>query len=90
MDGDLLMSYKVSKYSKDFSNELAGRVAVVLFDATEPITINDIKNRDMVLSNITSQKITRILSNLIDTGFVVKGKNKTGHMTYVCTDNVKR
>lgn len=48
------MSYKVSKYSKDFSNELAGRVAVVLFDATEPITINDIKNRDMILSNITS------------------------------------
>lgn len=78
------MAYKKigSKYSKDFTAELNGKTAVILAEAKEALTIDQIKLFDMSLTNVSSQKIARSLNHLIDMGFAVKSKNKAGRMVY--------
>lgn len=47
------------------------------------MTIDEIKSQDMILQPLTSQKMARLIGNLIEMGLVRKGKSKSlGRMVY--------
>ena len=75
--------FKTSKYSPRVNQELEIRVLDILAHSEESLSIQQIQQSDIILSKHTSQKITRILSKLIEMGFVRKGKSKsTNRMMY--------
>lgn len=76
------MPYKTSKYSKKQTDEWTGRIAITLAEANRALTIEEIQNMDITLSNITSQKMARMLGHLVDMGVATKIKNSSGRMTY--------
>lgn len=67
---------KTKKLSATQESELHFRVLDILNNSEDALTIDEIKSRDMVLSPMTSQKITRVLGYLTEMGFVRKGKSK--------------
>jgi hypothetical protein len=75
---------KTSKYSKEFTNEMTGRIAVVLAEEQNALTIQEIQLRDVSLVGITSQKMARMIGHLVDVGLVAKAKGKDGRMVYKC------
>jgi predicted transcriptional regulator len=75
--------FQRSKYSKDLNSELNFRVLDILANSQEAMNIDQIKNEDMILKDITSQKMARVLGNLNDMGLVAKAKSKsTNRMMY--------
>lgn len=80
------MPYKTSKYTTTQNSEFTTRCIDVLENSPEALTIDQIKQRDMVLNNLTTQKISRILSHMAEMGFVKKCKDRvSGHMIYKST-----
>lgn len=75
---------QTSKYSKEFTNEMTGRIAVILADEQQPLNIQEIQRRDINLTGITSQKMARMINHLVDMGLVAKAKGKDGRMVYKC------
>lgn len=75
---------QTSKYSKEFTNEMTGRIAVILAEAQEAMNIQQIQNQDLNLVGITSQKMARMINHLVDMGLVAKTKGKDGRMVYKC------
>lgn len=75
---------QTSKYSKEFTNEMTGRIAVVLAEAQEGMTIQQIQCHDPNLVGITSQKMARMINHLVEVGLVAKAKGKDGRMVYKC------
>lgn len=73
---------KTSKYSKEMTNEWTGRIAVVLAEEHEALTIEAIQLRDTTLSGITPQKMAKMLGHLVEMGMVAKSKNRAGRMVY--------
>lgn len=73
-----------SSYSKEMTNDITMRVLAVLMESPKPMTIAEICERDICLTGITSQKITRSLTRLCDAGLIMKSKSKSkGRMVYV-------
>ena len=72
------------KYSKEFTNEMTGRIAVVLAEEQGALNIQEIQQRDLTLVGITSQKMARMIGHLVDVGLVAKAKGKDGRMVYKC------
>ena len=59
------------------------RILSILNESEEAMTIDEIKSQDMILQPLTSQKMARLISNLIEMGFARKGKSKSlGRMVY--------
>ena len=75
---------QTSKYSKEFTNEMTGRIAVILADEQAALNIQQIQMRDPNLVGITSQKMARMINHLVEMGFVAKAKGKDGRMVYKC------
>ena len=75
---------QTSKYSKEFTNEMTGRIAVILAETQEGLTIQQIQCHDPNLVGITSQKMARMINHLVDMGLVAKAKGKDGRMVYKC------
>ena len=75
---------QTSKYSKAFTDEMTGRIAVVLAEEQAALNIQQIQERDMNLVGITSQKMARMINHLVDVGLVAKAKGKDGRMVYKC------
>lgn len=70
--------YKTSKYSKEQNNSIRFNILWALselakFSGVDTNTMKNTSPYSMVLSSITSQKITSELKKLIDSGMVVKG-----------------
>lgn len=76
------MPYRRSKYSDAQTNEWKGRAAVVLAESEEAMNIDQIKGKDMVLSQVTPQKMARMLNALVEQGFAAKAKNRDGRVIY--------
>ena len=55
---------------------------IVLSDAQAAMTCDQIRQSDLELVGVTPQKMTRILSGLVERGLVVKTKGKDGRMRY--------
>ena len=75
---------RTQKYTDKFTNEMTGRIAIVLAESQKGLTIPEIQSLDMVLTGITSQKMARMLSHLIEVGLVGKAKGRDGRMHYKC------
>lgn len=76
------MPRMTSKYSKEFTNEMTGRIAVILADAKNGMTIEEIQGLDMNLVGITAQKMARMIGHLVEMGMVAKSKGRDGRMRY--------
>ena len=76
------MPYHTSKYSKEFTNEMTGRIAVVLAEAQNGMTIEEIQAADMNLIGITPQKMARMIGHLVEMGMVAKSKGRDNRMRY--------
>ena len=77
------MAYKTSKYSAQQNSELTVRCIDVLENSPEAMSIADIQKSDMVLHDVTSQKLSRILNHLVEFGVIKKTKDRaSGHMVY--------
>ena len=71
------------KYSLEQNVDFGMRALGVLSESTEAMDIPQIQSNDMMLKNLTTQKLARVLTELADMGLVLKGKNRqTGRMNY--------
>lgn len=75
---------QTGKYSKEFTDEMTGRIAVILAEEQAALNIQEIQQRDVNLVGITSQKMARMINHLVDVGLVAKAKGKDGRMVYKC------
>lgn len=72
-----------SKYKPEQTALWEGEVMIILAEAQEALTIDEIKQRSINLTGVTPQKMARILGHLIDMGNVVKAQSKErGRMVY--------
>ena len=74
-------SFVKSKYSNEFNSELRVRALSVLANAERALTIQEICNSDLTLVNQTPQKMARVLNELVEAGFAIKGK-RDNKVTY--------
>ena len=75
---------RTSKYTQDFTNEMTGRIAIVLAESQQALNTTQIQQLDMCLSGITPQKMARMINHLVEVGLVAKAKGKDGRMVYKC------
>ena len=71
-----------TKYSIEQKNEWSGRIAIVLAEAQDALTIDEIQHRDVSLVGMTPQMTAKILNHLVEMGLVAKSKNRSGRMVY--------
>lgn len=77
------MPYKTSKYTAQQNSEFTMRCIDVLENSPNAMSIAQIQASDMVLHDITTQKLSRILGQMVEMGFIKKAKDKaSGHMVY--------
>ena len=76
------MPRMTSKYSKEFTNEVTGRIAIILAEAPNAMRIDEIVAADISLAGITTQKIARCIGHLVEMGMVAKSKGRDGKMRY--------
>ena len=71
------------KYSIEQNVDFSMRVMDVLLESSNSMEIKQIQASDMMLNNLTAQKLSRVLSELSEMGLVLKSKNRqTGRMNY--------
>lgn len=74
---------RVHKLSPERESEYRFRILDILNDSENGMTIDQIKSQDMLLQPLTSQKMARLITGLIEMGLVRKGKSKAlGRMVY--------
>ena len=74
---------RVHRLSPEKEGEYKMRILSILNEFEEAMTIDEIKSQDMILQPLTSQKMARLIGNLIEMGLVRKGKSKSlGRMVY--------
>ena len=74
---------RVHRPSPEKEGEYKMRILSILNESEEAMTIDEIKSQDMILQPLTSQKMARLIGNLIEMGLVRKGKSKSlGRMVY--------
>lgn len=78
------MPGKTSKFSVEKDSEFRFRILDIINESEEAISIAEIQAQDMTLTGLSSQKISKLLANLIEMGLVRKGKSKSrgGRMVY--------
>lgn len=80
------MPYRTSKYSAQQNSEFTVRCIEVLENSPEAMSIAQIQASDIVLHDVTSQKLSRILNNMVEFGLIKKCKDRaSGHMVYKST-----
>lgn len=79
------MSYiKSSKYSTECNGRIKVGIIDVLAEATCGMTIADIQAHNITLAGLTSQKMARVLNELVDMGVVKKAQSRrTKRMMYM-------
>lgn len=71
-----------SKYSTEQTQAWSVAAMVVLSDSKRAMTCDEIRQSDLSLIEVTPQKMSRILTELCEGGFVMKTKGKNGRMVY--------
>ena len=70
-------------FSTEEDNNNAVESKNILFMLYSSFILDEIKSQDMILQPLTSQKMARLIGNLIEMGLVRKGKSKSlGRMVY--------
>ena len=84
------MPYRKSKYSTVQNQALSVTALDVLSESPIALSINDICVRRPSLQNQTTQKMARILNELVEMGLVQKTKSKSrGRMVYMATSQLE-
>ena len=76
------MAYTKSKYTEQQNQSWTVAAMIVLSEAQEAMTCAQIRQSDLELVGVTPQKMSRILSGLVERGLIVKTKGKDGRMRY--------
>ena len=76
------MAYMKPKYTEQQNQSWAVAAMIVLSEAQEAMTCDQIRQSDLELVEVTPQKMSRILGELIERGLIVKTKGKDGRMRY--------
>lgn len=85
-----MATYKTSKYSTTQTQAITVAALGVLADSPVPLTIPEICAADLTLTYQTTQKMSRVLNELVEAGFVKKTKSKSkGKMIYAATANLE-
>lgn len=71
------MPGRKSKYSPELNAQLEMETIGILNESPDALTIQQICERSVLLSQHTPQKMARILSHLVEAGLVTKAQNKT-------------
>lgn len=79
------MPGRKSKYSKEQTQALTVAALDVLAESPNALTISDICARRISLQGQTTQKMARVLNDLVEYGLVQKAKNRAGRMLYMAT-----
>lgn len=77
------MPYRKSTYSAAQNSNWRGRIAIILAEANREMTIPEIQEQDLVIRELSPQKIARLITELVDYGLVKRGHNTSGRTTYV-------
>ena len=81
----------MNKYSAQQNEQLISAVLDVLEESSSALTISDICVRRPSLSGQTSQKMARVLNELIEYGFVRKSVNRqTKRMMYMSVNQLTK
>lgn len=85
-------SFRKAKYTVEQSQEIMMRAFGALCDSTTPMTIEEIQNADLFLISITTQKMARVLNELVEKGVIVKTKSKAkgGRMVYMSIEVLEK
>lgn len=70
-------AFKKPKYSVVQTQEITMRALGALLDAGTALTIDEICQRDIHLVGQTTQKMARVLNELVEGGLVMKTKSKS-------------
>ena len=73
---------RTSKYTSAQNELWSGEVAFIIAEETNFLSIDEIKEKSLILREISTQKIARILNNFITYGLAEKQKGKNGKMMY--------
>ena len=65
------------KYNKQQTAIMEGEVLYIISHSPEAITIDEMRAQSFTLSDVSTQKIARILTKLIEMGMVIKAKSKS-------------
>ena len=86
------MPGRTSIYTPRLNAEIKTNLMMTLEQATEvDIPTTDwLKANNIILANISSQKLSRSLNELWEMGLVKKGKNKAGRMVYRLTAKMEK
>lgn len=85
-------AYKKPKYTIEQSQEIMMRAFGALCDSDKPMTIDEIQQADLFLVSTTTQKMARVLNELVEKGVVAKTKSKTkgGRMVYMSIEVLEK
>lgn len=75
-------SFSKTKYSPERTQEISVAAMLVLDEAEEALTGEQIRQSDLTLTNVTTQKLARVLGELAEKGFIKKTKGRDGKMRY--------
>lgn len=65
------------KYNKQQTAIMEGEILYIISHSSEAITIDEMRAQSFTLANVSTQKIARILTKLIEMGMVIKAKSKS-------------
>lgn len=65
------------KYNKQQTAIMEGEILYIISHSLEAITIDEIRAQSFTLADVSTQKIARILTKLIEMGMVIKAKSKS-------------
>ena len=71
-----------SRYSTEQNVNFLTRTIAVLEESAESMSIPQIQSQDMILNELSAQKMARVLSELAGMGMVIKNKGDQGRMCY--------
>ena len=85
-------AFKKPKYTVEQSQEIMMRAFSALCDSQNPMTIDEIQQADLFLVSTTTQKMTRVLNELVEKGVVAKTKSKAkgGRMVYMSIEVLEK
>ena len=85
-------AFKKPKYTIEQSQEIMMRAFGALCDSSSPMTIEEIQKADLFLVSTTTQKMARVLNELVEKGVVAKTKSKAkgGRMVYMSIEVLEK
>ncbi len=74
--------YKKSKYTPAQNQEWMMVAYNVLCESSESMTNEEIRHTDLSLTYVTQQKMSRLLNQLVEDGYILKSKGRDGRTRY--------